>query len=82
MKRFFFHFASKDNTICDTKGKELGDLATAHRHAMLLIHKMTMLDDMDWQGCSINVTDANNRSLLSVLFSQIPYCRFRKTVGQ
>jgi Domain of unknown function (DUF6894) len=73
MNRFFFHLASKDNTIWDTKGKEFGDLATAHRHAMLLVHKMTMLDDMDWQGWSIKVSDANYRSVLSVLFPQTAY---------
>ena len=72
MNRFFFHIASKDDSILDTKGREFSDLATAHRHAMLLIHKMVLLDDMDWQGWSINVTDASNRSVLSVLFPQIP----------
>ncbi len=71
MNRFFFHIASKDDGILDTKGREFSDLATAHRHAMLLIHKMVLLDDMDWQGWSINVTDASNRSVLSVLFPQI-----------
>jgi hypothetical protein len=72
MNCFFFHFASKDDKIYDTKGRELQDLASAHRHAMLLIHKMTMLDDIDWRGWSINVTDASDRSVLSVLFPQKP----------
>jgi len=71
MNRFFFHIASKDDSILDTKGREFSDLATAHRHAMLLIHKILLLDDLDWQGWSINVTDASNRSVLSVLFPQI-----------
>jgi hypothetical protein len=75
MSRFFFHLASKDDRIFDTKGRELGDLAAAHRHAMLLIHKMVLLDDMDWRGWSINVTDASNLSVLSVLFPQVSYCR-------
>ncbi len=70
MKRFFFNLASRENTICDEKGRDLSDLAAAHRHAMLLIHKMVALDDMDWRGWSINVTDANQRSVLSVLFPQ------------
>jgi ribosomal protein L13 len=73
MSRFFFHLASKDDRIVDTKGRELGDLAAAHRHAMLLIHKMVLLDDVDWRGWSINVTNASNRSVLSVLFSQVSY---------
>jgi hypothetical protein len=73
MSRFFFHIASKDERIFDTKGRELGDLAAAHRHAMLLIHKMVLLHDMDWRGWSVNVTNASNRSVLSVLFSQVSY---------
>jgi hypothetical protein len=48
MQRFFFDFASKDAYIRDTSGRELSDLATAHRHAMLLINKMVSLDDMEW----------------------------------
>jgi len=70
MKRFFFNLASKDANICDTKGREFSDLAAAHRHAMLLIHRMTLLDDMDWQGWSVNVTNESNRSVLNVLFPQ------------
>ena len=42
MNRFFFHLASKDNTICDEKGRDLTDLAAAHRHVMLLIHKVVV----------------------------------------
>lgn len=72
MSYFFFHLASKENNIRDTNGREFSDLAIAHRHAMLLIHKMVLLDDVDWQGWSINVTDENDRSVLSVLFPQRP----------
>jgi hypothetical protein len=68
MSRFFFHLASKENNILDTNGREFSDLATAHRHAVLLINKMILLGDVEWQGWSINVTDANGRSVLSVLF--------------
>jgi hypothetical protein len=70
MTRFFFNLASKDNTVFDDKGRDLIDLAAAHRHAMLLIHKMVALDDVDWRGWSINVADASQRSVLSVLFPQ------------
>jgi uncharacterized protein DUF6894 len=82
MSQFFFHFTSKGDFVCDTKGRELTDLAAAHRHAMLLIHKMVLLDDMDWRGWSVNVTDASNRSVLSVLFPQISFSQSgnRKTV--
>jgi hypothetical protein len=82
MNRFFFHIASKDDSVFDTKGGEFSDLAAAHRHAMLLIHKMVLLDDMDWQGWSINVTDANNRSVLSVLFPQIPMWKQGKQLNR
>ena len=73
MKRFFFHLASKEDTVCDNKGREFCDLASAHRHAMLLIHKIVMLDKVDWRGWSVNVTDASHRSVLTVLFPQT-YC--------
>ena len=76
MTRFYFHWASRENTICDEKGRDFSDLAAAHRHAMLLIHKMVALDDVDvdWRGWCINVTDATQRSKLTVLFPQ-SYCR-------
>ena len=79
MNRFFFHVASKNDCIFDTNGREFGDLATAHRHAIGLIQKMIVLDDddTDWRGWSINVTDASNRSVLSVLFPQTSYFRCR-----
>jgi len=44
---------------------------------MLLIHKMVLLDDMDWRGWSVNVTDASNRSVLSVLFPQASFYKMR-----
>jgi hypothetical protein len=73
MARFFFNFASKENTIRDSKGHELNDLVSAHRHSMLLIHNMVMLEDLDWKGWSIDVTDASHRSVLTVLFPQTSY---------
>jgi hypothetical protein len=82
MQHFFFNVASNDDNIRDTKGRELSDLAAAHRHAMLLIHKMVLLDDMDWKGWSINVTDASNRSVLSVLFPQMSYFQCGSKVKQ
>ena len=75
MARFYFHFKSKKDLVCDTKGRELTDLASAHRHAMLLIHKTAWLEGIDWRGWSINVTDASNCSVLSVLFPLEPYFR-------
>jgi hypothetical protein len=82
MNRFFFHIASKDDSIFDTKGHEFSDLAAVHRHAMLLIHKIVLLDDMDWQGWSINVTNASNRSVLTVLFPQIPVWKQGKQLNR
>lgn len=73
MNRFFFHLSSKDNNIFDTNGREFSDLATAHRHAIMLINKMVNLGDVDWQGWSINVTDETHRSVLSVLFPRETY---------
>jgi len=78
MKRFFFNLASKEDKILDTKGREFSDLASVHRHAMMLIHKMIALDDVDWRGWFINVTEANHRSVLTVLFPQA-YCSSYKT---
>jgi hypothetical protein len=82
MNRFFFSLASKEDTICDTKGREFTDLASAHRHAMLLIHKMVMLDELDWRGWSIDVTDASHRSVLTVLFPQTYSAEFGKATRE
>ena len=82
MNRFYFHLASRENTICDDKGRDFGDLAAAHRHAMLLIHKMVALDDVDWRGWCIKVTDATQRSVLTVLFPQRYYRQFGSPVAQ
>jgi len=73
MTRFFFHFSSRDDIIHDSQGREFSDLSAACRHAMSLIHKAVLLDDMDWQGWSVKITDSNNRSTLSVLFPQASY---------
>ena len=81
MAHFFFHLASKNNRIVDTKGREFDGLAAAHRHAMLLIHKWALLDDTDWQGWSIDVTDASDCSLLSVLFPQTSYAQRGNRAG-
>jgi len=70
MAHFFFNLSSKDRYIPDPKGRELGDVAAAHRHAMLLIHKMVSLHDADWRGWSISVTDTMDQPVLSVLFPQ------------
>jgi hypothetical protein len=82
MNRFFFNLVSKDNNILDTNGREFNDLAAAHRHAMLLINKIIFLTDEDWQGWSINVTDASNRSMLSVLFPSEPYPQYSSRATQ
>jgi hypothetical protein len=79
MNHFFFHLVSNEVRICDPKGKVFSDLYCAHRHAMLLIYKMVMLDEeSEWRGWSIEVTDASNRSLLSVLFPQMSRCRSKR----
>ena len=76
MNRFFFHFWSRRRLIRDTEGRELPDLAAAHRHAMLLIKKAAvLLDDLEWRGWSIKVTDAADRTVLNVLFPEAPYFR-------
>ena len=70
MTRYFFNLATKGTTISDPKGREFADLAAAHLHAMHLVHKMGLLDGMDWQGWYIKVTDPENRCLLNVLCPQ------------
>jgi hypothetical protein len=82
MNRFFFHFWSKDDIVRDNKGREFSDLSAAHRHAILLIHKMILLDDMEWRGWSVKITDADDRSMLSVLFPQASYFQSGRKSGQ
>ena len=76
MNRLFFHFWSRRRLIRDTEGRELSDLAAAHRHAMLLIHKAAvLLDELDWHGWSVRVTDEAGHTVLNVLFPQGRYFR-------
>ena len=82
MNRFFFHFSRRGKSIRDSEGREFGDLAAAHRHAMLLIYKAAvLLDDLDWRGWSIKVTDAADRTVLNVLFSQAPHFPVRQSMN-
>ena len=54
----------------------MSDLAAAHRHAMLLIHKAAvLLDELDWHGWSVRVTDEAGHTVLNVLFPQGRYFR-------
>jgi hypothetical protein len=82
MARFFFNFRSRTETIHDTKGAEFTDLASAHRHAMMLIYRMVLLDELDWKGWSVDVTNANHRSVLAVLFPESCHCAARYTQRQ
>src|SRR5437867_9561065 len=49
----------------------VAQVGAAHRHALLLIEKSVVLlsHKVDWKGWSINVSDASDRVLLSVLFA-------------
>ncbi len=71
MNRFFFHFSCGNTLIHDDNGRDCADLATAHNYARQLVAKLIALDEMDWRGWSIKVTDADDRSILSVLFPQM-----------
>jgi hypothetical protein len=83
MNRFYFHFSGRRRLIRDTEGRELCDLAAAHRHAMLLIQKAAvLLGGLDWRGWSIRVTDAADRTVLDVLIPQGPYFGFGRTSGR
>ena len=81
MTRYFFHFSSKDDTVQDSQGREFSDLSAAYRHGIALIHKTVLLDDMDWRGWSVKITDADNRSMLSVLFPQASYFDYGRKSG-
>src|SRR5262249_4050584 len=72
MARFFFHFVSKGKFIWDPNGRELENVGAAHQHALLLIEKSVLLlsHEVDWKGWSINVSDASDHVLLSVLFAR------------
>ena len=72
MSQFFFHFSCERVVIRDNEGCVFSDLRAAHRHALLLIHKLVLLDEADWEGWSVRITDANDRSKLSVLFPCAP----------
>ena len=70
MARFFFHFSSREDSVLDTDGAELRDLRAAHAHALGIIHDMMAMfsDAEDWRGWRVKITDADWRTLLTVLF--------------
>jgi hypothetical protein len=70
MSRFFFHFAYKGGWIYDDKGKELANLREAHRYAALLIKQACCEFEAatDWRDWRIQITDASDLPLLTVLF--------------
>jgi hypothetical protein len=74
MSLFYFHLVSDGELVRDHKGKEFSDLVEAYYYVRSLIHKAVMYD-IDWEGWSIRITDASDRSILSVLFPQTShYC--------
>jgi hypothetical protein len=70
MARFFFHFVCKDGWVPDREGTELDHLKDAHRHAMQLIDQATsgFEDANDWRDWMIQITGADHRSHMTVLF--------------
>jgi hypothetical protein len=69
MSLFYFHLVSDGEFIRDHRGKEFSDLVEAYYHVRSLIHKAVTYD-IDWRGWSIRITDASDRSILTVLFPQ------------
>jgi hypothetical protein len=82
MTRFFFNLATRGTAISDTKGREFADLAAAHRHAMQLVYKMSLLEGTDWEGWYFKITDAKDQALLFVLLPQRSHSREPISVGQ
>src|SRR5690349_17305974 len=78
MSQYIFQITLDGAVVQTFNCRELNNLAAAHQHAMLIIYKMMSLDDMDWRGWSIKVSDASNCSVLSVIFPH----RLRTPLGQ
>ena len=70
MAHFFFHLVSKDKMIRDPNGREFEDLSAAHQHAQTLVEKSILLlsHELNWTGWSINVSNENDDTVLTVLF--------------
>lgn len=70
MPRFYFHFTSRDAHIPDDHGVELPDAAAAARHAALLVRQTRpfVLEGPSWEGWVIEVADAEQRLVQTVVF--------------
>jgi len=70
MARFFFHLVSKDKIIRDPNGREFENIGAAHRHAQTIVEKSILLlcHELNWTGWSINVSNENDDTVLTVLF--------------
>jgi hypothetical protein len=82
MSLFYFHLVSDKEIIRDHQGKEFLNLVEAYYHVRSLIHKAVTYD-IDWRGWSIRITDASDRSILTVLFPQASHYDSEKdSLGQ
>ena len=69
MPRYFFHMASKEAQLVDSKGREMAYLAAAHECALGLIHKtMHYLPAEDSKGWMVKVANTEGHVDLVVLF--------------
>lgn len=69
MQRFFFHFASPDETVRDRRGVVLSDLAAAHGHAMKLVRELVpVLPEAERRKWRIEIGHGGSRPPVTVLF--------------
>jgi hypothetical protein len=69
MTKFFFNLSSKTDEIEDHWGVDLDGLYEAHQHAENLIRRAALsTGGGPWRDWVVDVTDAQGRSVLTVLF--------------
>ena len=76
MPRFYFHLSNFDECFRDDIGRDLTDLAAAHKRAQRLARRLMKLSglasyEFDWRRLSVTVTDDRQGPILTVTLASL-----------
>jgi hypothetical protein len=74
MPRFYFHLSNSDECFRDDIGRDLTDLAAAHKRAQRLgrrLMKVAGLASYEFDGLSVTVTDDRQGPILTVTLASL-----------
>ena len=66
MKRFFFDYTAKDQSLFDYRGQEFRNAASALDFAQETVHSLKHSLSTDWTGWSVDVRTADGEKCFSL----------------